>query len=162
MPDAKPKRIRTDAVEYERRLMTIQMWIIERVSSAIIINQILERAWCTSTRHAERMLKAARDKWVAHEGMDIKQRRQLKIQQLNHTIRTLQDQYKGTPAGLQAIARLEKLVMELEGTKMPLKIEHSGDPAAPVIVEVKSNVDYTQLPDDVLKAIVNARVKHDS
>lgn len=159
MSEEKKKKARADKQEFEKRLLAVQVWIIESVPSSLIIKQIIDKGWSMSVRHAQRMLTAARHKWVEHESDNITQKRQLKIQQLKQLIRSLQEKYKGTPEGIRAIVAVEKEIIKLEGIAAPLKMEHSGVDGQPIQVENKSNVDYSKLPTDVLKQIVSARIK---
>jgi hypothetical protein len=106
---------KTDKIEYERRIFTIQGWIIESVQSSLIVQQILAKEWCTSSRQAERMLGDARKRWIEHETAGVEERRLLKIQELKHLKRSLKDPFKGTPGGIQAVLAIEKEIIKLEG-----------------------------------------------
>ena len=123
---------RADKIEFEKRLFTIQGWIIDGVPAALIIQQVMQRNWSQSTRHAERMLAAARKKWVEFETDDIEQKRKLKVQQLQHLKRSLGEKYKGTPGGIRAIVAVEKEIIKLEGLAAPIKLEHSGIDGEPI------------------------------
>ena len=159
MSEPKPKKARADAIEYEQRLIAVQVWVIEGYSASIILKQIMDKGWSLSTRHAQRMLAAARKKWVQDEDDDIKQQRQLKVQQLQHLKRTLGDKYKGTPEGIKAVVAVEKEIIKLMGIAAPVKLEHTGKDGEPIQMETKSNVDYSKLSSEILRDIVNARIK---
>lgn len=159
MSEPKKRKPKADAVEYERRLMSIQSWIVERYAYFVIIKQIMDKGWSQSERHAKRMIAAARDRWVEHEEEDIKKKRQIKVKQLEHTIRSLKEEYKGTPEGISAIVKVEKEIIKLEALATPIKIEHTGNDGAPIQVENISNIDYTKLSSEVLRQIANARIK---
>lgn len=114
--------------EYLRRIYTICGWIIEGVQSSLIIRQIIENRWTNALkekdqqRSAERMLAAARKIWTEIPEGDLKERRRIKVAQLQQHIRSLKETYKGTPAGITAIMAVEKEIIKLEGLAMPLKI----------------------------------------
>lgn len=139
---------KTGKVEYERRVLTVQGWIIDGVPSALIIQQILLKKWCTSDRQAERMLKAARDKWIEYESDNVLERRKLKIQQLQHLKRSLQVKYKGTPEGIRAIVAVEKEIIKLDGLAAPVKIEVSGDGGKPIQQDIKCEVVFRKYTDN--------------
>lgn len=126
------KRNRVDKVELNRRLFTIQGWIVEGVQSALIIRQILENKWCESTRHAERLLSKARDLWIVEEGMDVDKKRKLKIIELQQVKRNLKDLYKGTPAGIRAIMAVEKEIIMLEGLRKPTHVALTDPDGNPI------------------------------
>lgn len=159
MSEIKKHKPKADAVEYERRLMSIQLWIVERHSYTIIIKQIMDKGWSKSERHAKRMIATARDRWIDQEEEDIKKKKHIKVKQLEHTIRSLKEEYKGTPEGISAIVKVEKEIIKLEGLATPIKIEHTGNDGAPIQVENLSNIDYTKLSSEVLRQIANARIK---
>lgn len=150
---------KTGRVETEKRLLMIQSWIVEGVQSSLIIAQILQKEWCKSERHAERMLKAARERWIRHEDEDIVSKRKLKVQELKQLKRSMKEPFKGTPAGIRAIVAIEKEIIKLEGIAMPIKIETTGKDGGPIQTERVDEVDYSQLTDEVLLAIINARKK---
>jgi hypothetical protein len=122
-----PKKKRVDKTEYLKRIFAIQGWIVEGVQSALIIRQILSSEWCNSQRHAERMLKNARDLWTEIPEAEMEQKRRLRISKLEQYQRSLKDLYKGTPAGISALTAVEKLIIELEGIKPAQKVTHSGE-----------------------------------
>lgn len=159
MSEDRKKKLRADRQQYEQRLLAIQVWIIESVPSSLIIKQVMDKGWSLSHRHAQRMLTQARERWVEYESDNVKQKRQIKVQQLKQLIRSLQEKYKGTPEGIKAVVAVEKEIIRLEGIAAPIKLEHTGNDGEPIKVEHTSNVDYTKLPTEVLRQIVSARIK---
>lgn len=132
MSEPKKKKPKADAVEYERRLLSIQSWIVERQAYYVIIKQIIDKGWSQTERHAKRMIAAARDRWIDHEDQDLKQKRLIKVKQLEHTIRSLQEKYKGTPEGIRALVAVEKEIIKLDGLAAPIKFEHTGTDGGPI------------------------------
>lgn len=165
---------KTDKIEYGKRVLTVQSWIIDNVPSALIIQQILHKEWCKSDRQAYRILQAARLQWVKYEDDDIVQKIKLQIQNLKNRIRGMNNEYKGTPIGMNAILAYEKEIAKLEGmhiTVMRLSLLPPPSVAPPLPEEEPKDttpgdlnpffsspdVDYTKLDDNILKAIVAAR-----
>lgn len=133
---------KTDKLEYEKRLINIQGWIIDGTPSALIIQQILLKQWCKSDRHAKRMLQGARKRWIDYETEDILERRKLKVQQLQFLKRSLQSRYKGTPDGIRAIVAVEKEIIKLDGLAAPVKIEVSGNNGQPIQQNITCEVVF--------------------
>lgn len=123
---------RADKTEYLKRIFTIQGWIIEGVQSALIVRQILTSEWCQSQRHAERMLRDARNLWTEIPEAEIDQKRKLKIAELQQYKRSLKDIYKGTPAGIRALVTVDKEIIMLEGLRKPAKVEVTGKNGEPI------------------------------
>lgn len=144
------KKPRATNVEMDKRISAIEKWIIDGVPSALIIKQIIEYNWCTSDRHAERLLQKARLKWVQYEDEDVLMRRKLKIQQLQQLKRTLQKKYEGTPDGIRAIMAIEKEIIKLDGIAAPVKLEVSGNAGQPIQQNITCEVvfkDYSTPTD---------------
>lgn len=112
---------RTNKLEYEKRIFTIQGWIVEGIQTALIIRSILENKWCESKRHAERMLKAATDLWTEGPTLEIEKKRKIKVAQLEQQKRTMKESFKGTPAGMRAILAIDKEIILLEGLRKSTK-----------------------------------------
>lgn len=144
-------KVRADKTEYLQRIFTIQGWILEGVQSALIVKQILTNNWCSSQRHAERMLSEARDLWTSIPEAEIDQKRKLKISELQQLKRSLKENYKGTPAGIRTLVSIEKEIILLEGLRKPFKHELTGKngeplmtvPATTIIIE-NPNKDTTE------------------
>ena len=94
--------------------------------------QILSSNWCQSQRHAERMLKSARDLWTKIPEAEISQRRKLKIAELQQYKRSLQDRYKTTPSGVFAMLAVDKEIIKLEGLAPATKVEVTGKDGEPI------------------------------
>lgn len=150
---------RPDKVEFEKRLMAIQSWMIEGAPSTLIVQNIMLKEWAKSERHAFILLQKGRERWIKFEDASREDKRKMRIQELKNQIRGMNNIYKGTPAGMRAILMIQKEISKLEGLTGPIKIEHTGHNGEPIKYENVSNVDITKLSTDVLKQIVNARIK---
>lgn len=151
----KPPRI--DSIEYNRRIFIIQGWIVDGIQPALIIRQILTQQWAQSKRHADRMLAAARDEWVKVPIADIEQRRQIKVLELQQYIRNMDERYKKTPTGIQAIAAIQKLIITLDGLNPPKKVEVSGRDGKPI--ETATSYDLSKFTDEELRFIIELQRK---
>lgn len=130
-----------DKIEYSKRLLQIQSWIIEGIPAGLIVSQILSNNWSDAKkeedriRTAERMLKAARDKWMLGEEQDLNRKRKLRIARLERIGNKLEEKFKATPAGVMAQVAVEKLIVELEGSKAATKLEVTGKNGEPIKTE---------------------------
>lgn len=111
---------RGSKVEKERRILTVQGWLIDGVQDWLILQQ-MQSEWDLSLRQSRRYLKDAYTRWKANEDISIEHRRAAKIAELKQDKRSLKPEYKGTPQGINAIARLEKLIIRLEDLEPPRK-----------------------------------------
>lgn len=128
---------RATKIEKEKRLFIVQGWIIEGVQDRLIVKNVVDR-WGLDIRQAQRYVKDAYENWKKIEGVNIDMKRELKIAQLKQLVRTLKDEYKGTPAGIQAIMSVEDKIIKLEGLELPKTIKLD----LPEVEAVKFNVIY--------------------
>lgn len=113
---------RATAVEKEKRLFTIQGWILEGVPDRLIVKQVIQM-WPIDLRQAERYVKEAYISWSKIVGIDIDMKRELKIAELKQLKRSLSPEFKGTPSGIRAIMMIEKEIIKLEGIQLPKQID---------------------------------------
>jgi CRISPR/Cas system-associated protein Csx1 len=118
-------------IEVEKRIFTIQGWIIDGVQDYLIIKQATTQ-WNISPRQAKRYLKNAYENWRADESLTVEDKRAAKIAELKQLKRSLQEQYKGTPGGISAIMNIEKEIIKLEGILPPKRVQLSGDADNPL------------------------------
>ncbi|KAA5532666.1 hypothetical protein F0919_17955 [Taibaiella lutea] len=148
---------RSTKVEFERRLLAVQAWLIEGNTHAMVLKNIIDQKWSNSKRHAEKMIQLARERWIDFEDESLDKKRKFKIQELKHMKRSLAQEYRTTPEGIKALLSIEKEIIKLEGLSIK-KIEISGDEEKPLQVKhIPSDVDYTKLSNEVLEKIVLAR-----
>lgn len=126
--------------EYERRVFIIQGWLVEGVQYGLILRNIMLQKWAQSERHAKRMVKKARENWTSDDENDLHQKRMLKVAELQQMIRNMDDRYKKTPSGIQAMAAIQKLIIQLEGLNPPKKVEVSGRDGRPIETSNTSKV----------------------
>ena len=119
MKISKPK---STAIGKEKRLFTIQGWILEGVPDRLIVKQIFA-VWGIGVRQAQRYIQEAYSSWAKIEGVSIEMKRELKIAKLKQDIRSLRPEFRGTPAGLRAVTLIEKEIIKLEGLELPRQID---------------------------------------
>lgn len=146
-------RGRATKAETEKRIFTIQGWILDGIQNHLIIKQITTE-WDLSDRQAERLIAKAFNTWNEVEGIEVEKKRRMKIAELKQKARSLKNEFKGTPSGLRAVLAYEKEIMKLEGLYLPKesKMTLSNDPENPIEA---SQIVIFQLPD-------NGRKKSDS
>lgn len=109
-------------LEKEKRIFAVQTWIIDGQSDDTIIREIKSK-WDLSIRQARRYLKQANENWKHDEDIAIESKRAAKIAELKELKRTLKEDFRGTPAGINAIVRIEKLIIRLENIEPPKQHE---------------------------------------
>lgn len=151
---------RADKIEYEKRIRIIQEWILEDWPYVDMVNQIVAKGW-VDERQAKRYIAIARDRWNATEEENLEHKRKQAIHRLKKHKRSLQQRYHGTPSGIDAILKVEKTILELEGLFRPTRLEITGKGGAPIKTETTTNdgFDYSKLSDSALLEIANARNK---
>lgn len=100
-------------IEVEKRVFTIQGWILDGVHDYLILKQA-QNQWGITLRQARTYLKRATSNWKRETDITLEDRRESKIAELKNLKRTLKEEYKGTPTGINAIIRVEKLIIKLE------------------------------------------------
>jgi hypothetical protein len=135
---SKSKRVTKE--EKERRIFTVQGWIIEGVHDDFMMRQ-MRNQWGISSRQAKRYLKSAYSNWKGDEEIDIETKRQAKIAELKHDLRSLKPEFRGTPQGLNAKARIQKMIIRLENIEPPKRInaQVTGNLNIPVDHWLKQN-----------------------
>jgi len=119
---ASKNRRKVDTVEYEKRIRIIQEWIIDDWPYTDVVNQIIAK-WGIQERQAKRYIKDARERWVADEKEHIDKLRSMKVMSLKKLKRSLQEKYKGTPLGINAVLNVEKELIKLQGLEPVKKIQ---------------------------------------
>lgn len=140
---------KTSKVILEKRIFTVQGWLIDSVPDYLILKQIIDN-WDLSRRQARRYLDDAYKRWNVETDATTDDKRQRAIARLQNEIRTMDEKFKNTPAGKATILRYEKEINKLEGLYRPKKVQLSNDPENPVEVG-GSQIVVFQLPDNKRK-----------
>ncbi len=105
--------MRVTKLEKEKRILTVQQWIIDGVQEDLMRKQ-MHQQWGIKTRQAKNYIRQAYEAWKTDADIDIETRRQAKIAELQQVKRSLKNEYKGTPSGIRAIMQVEKQIIRLE------------------------------------------------
>ena len=142
---------KADKVEVDRRLRTVQEWIIEDIPYQDMVNQMVQK-WGIEERQAKRYVREARRLWVDQEQAIIDHKRRLKVESLKKLKRSLQSQFVGTPAGMNAILRIEKEIITLEGLRPATKLELTGKNGTDLFTG-KSDEELMNMLEDILSKV---------
>jgi len=131
--------VRSSKEETERRVFTIQGWIISGVPDYLILKNIEQQFQNSdgnyiSRRQAKVLLQKAYKIWHEEEEATIEQKRALRIAELKQDIRNMKESYKGTPQGMSVVNSIKKEITKLEGLYHPKVNIHKGDPEAPIFL----------------------------
>lgn len=140
-------------IEKDKRIRIVMEWILEDWPSADIISNMVEK-WVMSERHAKRYLAEARRRWNDDESAVIDHKRKLKVESLKKLKRSLKESFKGTPAGMNAILRIEREIIMLEGLRADTKIVLKGDKENPIPITTNTKLEIGKLSDEDLKIII--------
>lgn len=117
----------------EQRILTVQGWIIDGAQDDFIIRQ-MKQEWDLGTRQCIRYLRTAYGNWKQNADISIEDRRAAKVAELKQLRRSLKAEYMGTPQGINAVGRIEKQIIKLEGLE-PVKrldLTSKGESIQPV------------------------------
>jgi hypothetical protein len=123
--------IRSTKIETEKRVFTIQGWVINGVQDYLILKNI-EQEWGVSRRQSKNLLQKAYKIWHEDQEATVEQKRALRIAELKQNIRSMKDQYKGTPQGMTAVNQIQKEINKLEGIYPVRKVMIQGDKDNPI------------------------------
>ncbi|UYW01784.1 hypothetical protein K5I29_02340 [Flavobacterium agricola] len=124
---------RSTKIETEKRVFTIQGWIINGVQDYLILKNI-EDQWGVGRRQAKNLLRKAYEIWHEDQEATVEQKRALRIAELKQLARSLKDSYKGTPNGITALMQIHKEINKLEALYPPNRIVHEGNKDNPVVI----------------------------
>lgn len=121
-----PVKLDTPAQKKKRRVNLIVSWLIQGMSDRDI-NMKIQEDFEVKGRQARNYMRLAYEEFKPSNEIDIESRRSKKITELIQLKETLKKKHKGTPAGINAITRVENLIIKLEGIMPPKLHEHNHD-----------------------------------
>jgi len=143
------KENRVSKVVKEKRIFTVQNWLIDAVPNAFIIKQITDN-WGISRRQAIRYLDEAYKLWNTETAATVEEKRQTRIAWLQNEIRAMDSISKHTPQGKRTLLAFAKEISKLEALYPAKKISvEGGDPDKPL------NINHT------LQAIEIVRISNE-
>ena len=122
---------RSTKLETEKRVFTIQGWVINGVQDYLILKNI-EQEWGVCRRQSKNLLQKAYKIWHEDQEATVEQKRALRVAELKQNIRSMKDQYKGTPQGMTAVNQIQKEINKLEGIYPVHKVMIQGDKDNPI------------------------------
>ncbi|OCB77964.1 hypothetical protein [Flavobacterium crassostreae] len=132
--------IKSTKLETEKRVFTIQGWIINGIQDYLILKNI-EQEWGVGRRQSKNLLQKAYKIWHEDQEATIEQKRALRIAELKQNIRSMKDQFKGTPQGMTAVNQIQKEINKLEGLYPVHRVMLQGDKNNPVaLVDVSDPI----------------------
>ena len=152
MPQARSSKLET-----EKRVFTIQGWIINGVQDYLILKNI-EQEWAVGRRQAKNLLQKAYKIWHEDQEATVDKKRTLRIAELKQVLRSMKEQYKGTPQGITAMNQIFKEINKLEGLYPSHKITIQGDKDNPVYIS-EITTDFTEENRDRLEKLLEKAKK---
>ena len=148
--------VRSTKIETEKRVFTIQGWIINGVPDYLILKNI-EQQYGVSRRQSKNLLNRAYESWSKEEESSLEQKRSLRIAELKQDARSLKESYKGTPQGMAAVNRIKKEINKLEGLYPDRVTVFKGDKESPIVItEGDSEAREARIAQLVAKALKNS------
>lgn len=145
--------VRSTKIETEKRVFTIQGWIISGKPDYLILKDI-EKKYLVSRRQSKNLLNRAYESWRKEEESSLEQKRSLRIAELKQDARSLKPSYKGTPQGMAAVNRIKREINKLEGLYPDRVTVLKGDKENPIVItEGDSEARKIRIAQLVAKAL---------
>lgn len=125
---------RSTKIETEKRVFTIQGWIISGVPDYLILKNIEKSDWNVGRRQAKNLLQKAYKIWHEDQEASIEQKRSMRIAELKQDVMNMKDEFKNTPKGMSVILAHKKEISKLEALYPATKHIIQGDPDNPVVI----------------------------
>lgn len=109
-----PKENKSTVVEMERRIRSVQEWIINDYAYVDIVKQSMQN-WGISDRQAKNYIKTAGERFAEANKQDVELLRAAAIERRKKLARDLKESYKGTPGGIGTLLDIEKDICKLQG-----------------------------------------------
>jgi len=145
--------VHTTKKEKEKRIFTIQGWIISGVPDYLILKNI-EQQYHVSRRQSKYDLQRAYSLWTDNQEATIEQKRALKIAKLKQDICSMGAEFKTTPQGMAVLLNYEKEINKLEALYPATKVILQGDKDHPIVI---SNAEQREAR--IAELIAKAQIK---
>ncbi len=129
-----PKDSKATKIETEKRVFTIQGWILSGVPDYLILKNIDQSDWGVGRRQAKNLLQKAYKAWHDEQEATVDQRRTMRIAELKQDIRNMKPEFKGTPKGMAVVNAIKKEITKLEGLYPAQRHIIQGDPDKPLVI----------------------------
>jgi len=131
--------IRSSNLETEKRVFTIQGWIINGVPDYLILKNIEQQfknknGIFLSRSQSKKLLQKAYKIWHEEQEATVEQKRSLKIAELKQDVRSMGSEFKNTPQGMAVLLNYKKEINKLEAIYPVTKIMIQGDKENPLVI----------------------------
>lgn len=135
---------RSTQIETDKRVFTIQGWILNGVQDYLILKNI-EQQYGVGRRQSKNLLQKAYKIWHEDQEATVEQKRSLRIAELKQLARSMSESDKKTPRGIVALMSVHKEINKLEAL-YPARVHViKGDTENPLVI----TDEYT--PDDEVR-----------
>jgi hypothetical protein len=124
---------RSSKLETEKRVFTIQGWIINGVPDYLILKNI-EQQYSVCRKQSKNLLKKAYTIWHEDQEATIDQKRALRIAELKQIARSMSEADKKTPKGISSLMSVHKEINKLEGLYPARTNIIQGDKDKPLVI----------------------------
>lgn len=140
--------VRSSKLETEKRVFTIQGWIINGVPDYLILKNIEQQfvnkdGEYIKRRQSKVLLQKAYKIWHDEQEATVEQKRSLKIAELKQDVRSMDAKFKNTPQGMAVLLNYKKEINKLEAIYPVTKIMIQGDKDNPISISDVS-VGFTE------------------
>jgi len=151
--------VRSSKLETEKRVFTIQGWIINGVPDYLILKNIEQQfknkdGQFIKRRQSKVLLQKAYKIWHEEQEATIEQKRTLKIAKLKQDIRSMGSEFRNTPQGMAVLLNYEKEISKLEALYPATKVILQGDQDHPIVI---SNAEEREAR--IAELIAKAQIK---
>lgn len=131
--------VRSSKLETEKRVFTIQGWIINGVPDYLILKNIEQQfvnkdGEYIKRRQSKVLLQKAYKIWHDEQEATVEQKRSLRIAELKQDIRSMDAKFKNTPQGMAVLLNYKKEINKLEAIYPVTKIMIQGDKENPLVI----------------------------
>ncbi|MFV5697759.1 hypothetical protein ACM55H_05270 [Flavobacterium sp. ZT3R17] len=131
--------VRSSKLETEKRVFTIQGWIINGVPDYLILKNIEQQfvnkdGEYIKRRQSKVLLQKAYKIWHEEQEATVEQKRSLKIAELKQDVRSMDAKFKNTPQGMAVLLNYKKEINKLEAIYPVTKIMIQGDKENPLVI----------------------------
>jgi hypothetical protein len=148
--------VRSSKLETEKRVFTIQGWIINGVPDYLILKNIEQQfvnkdGEYIKRRQSKVLLQKAYKIWHEEQEATVEQKRSLKIAELKQDVRSMDAKFKNTPQGMAVLLNYKKEINKLEAIYPVTKIMIQGDKENPLVI-TNSNEREKRIAELIAKA----------
>lgn len=131
--------VRSSKLETDKRVFTIQGWIINGVPDYLILKNIEQQfqnkdGIFLSRSQSKKLLQKAYKIWHEDQDATVEQKRSLKIAELKQDVRSMDAKFKNTPQGMAVLLNYKKEINKLEAIYPTPKFIIQGDKENPIVI----------------------------